>query len=206
VAYEVGTRPPFNFWRGNLSTSNQIAAAVPVPERVQLLEIRCFVAGSSGQAAQLTLGCWHPNGHLIARSDQFASGPGSSSVGGQRWEARPPQGTVILDPGTYQVGWFRSPSTWGEFSYQTGVGAFFDQTVGGISNVGGSVSGGNIGRTLWVEPVGGGGGAGAQVWDAFQGRWVPCEAQAWDAFQGRWVTCDTQVWDAFQGRWVPTGG
>jgi hypothetical protein len=153
MAYDIGTKPSFNYWQSNLSTDNQIAAWVTASEQVDLLSISCYVAGSSGQTATIELLVWDTIGpNIVARSGQFGSAAGSGASGGQRWETRAPQGTPVLAAGNYWVGWWRVNTAWGEFSYQSGTDNFSDITsAGGPAAPGGGVKPGAIGRYLTVQ-------------------------------------------------------
>jgi hypothetical protein len=152
MAYDIGTKPTFNFWQSNLSTDNQIAAHVTATEQVDLLSISVYVAGSSGQTATIELLVWDGSGNIVARSGQFGSAAGSGASGGQRYETRAPQGAPVLGTGDYWVGFWRVNTTWGEFSYQSGVGSFSDITsAGGPVAPGGGLKTGQIGRYLTVQ-------------------------------------------------------
>ena len=184
----------------NSGSNNQYGFAITMPATglVQWLDV--YMAGSGGTCRTI-LCLWNSSGVLLAQTAQFTASAGSGGVNGQAFQRAALTSPLVINAGTYYVGFWRNSADSAEWSYLSGGGTIHPQApLGGVANVGspGSLSFANSTSgqmSAYLEYVQGGLGlAGGGVYHKYA-------LKRWNNGASAWQRHPLKRWNATSGQW-----
>ena len=184
----------------NSGSNNQYGFAITMPATglVQWLDV--YMAGSGGTCRTI-LCLWNSSGTLLAQTAQFTASAGSGGVNGQAFQRAALTSPLVINAGTYYVGFWRNGADGAEWSYDAGTGIIRPQAPGaGVANVG---SPGNLNQasftsgsmSAYLEYVQGGLGM------ATGGVYHKYALKRWNNGAGAWQRHPLKRWNATTSAW-----